>query len=288
MQLQKLLHTNPGLRLALSPILAVRQAVLRRLNQSGDDMLSRLAQSLRDDVVLSVAEFGGDFAMSPTSDLFARLATTGSYEPEIASLFRGYIDPGRDVIDIGANIGLFTVLAGTRLSTGRVLAVEPTSGAYGRLQRNIHLNNCAARVIACNVAVTETAGQVSLNAPVGREEYASMGTLTHPGALIGEVAVEVVEGVPLDVMVQRYGLSPCLIKIDVEGAEAQVLAGGRQTLIEHRPVIIAELVQEHLEQMGSSIEQVARYLTDLGYRVQDARYPASPLGTSYEVLATPT
>src|SRR3546814_7653834 len=63
-------------------------------------------------------------------------------------LFRSkYLDPSRDVIDIGANIGFFSVLAGRRLSTGRVLSVEPTDAAFARLSRNVQLNGVSDRAI---------------------------------------------------------------------------------------------------------------------------------------------
>src|SRR3546814_9977236 len=65
--------------------------------------------------------------------------------PELARLFTSLVEPHLDVIDVGANIGLFTVLAGKRLGTGRVLAAEPTDGAFSRLTANVKNNRSEER-----------------------------------------------------------------------------------------------------------------------------------------------
>src|SRR3546814_15346114 len=101
-------------------------------------MLRRPPDSTRTDTLfVSPTLFCSSFAMSPKSHLFGRLFINGEYEPELAKLFLKYLDPSRDVIDIVANIGFFSVLAGRRLSTGRVLSVEPTAAAFARLSRNV-------------------------------------------------------------------------------------------------------------------------------------------------------
>src|SRR3546814_9162768 len=97
--------------------------------------------------------------MSPKSHLFRRLFINGEYEPELAKLFLKYLDPSRDVIDIGANIGFFSVLAGRRLSTGRVLSVEPTDAAFARLSRNVQLNGVSDRAILHQGLISDTHGR---------------------------------------------------------------------------------------------------------------------------------
>src|SRR3546814_11734989 len=96
--------------------------------------------------------------MSPKSHLFRRLFINGEYEPELAKLFLKYLDPSRDVIDIGANIGFFSVLAGRRLSTGRVLSVEPTDAAFARLSMNVQLTGVSDRAIFPQGLISDTQG----------------------------------------------------------------------------------------------------------------------------------
>src|SRR3546814_7563854 len=100
------------------------------------DALARFIKHAADDIVMRVDSFQGAFAMSPKSHLFRRLFINGEYEPELAKLFLKYLDPSRDVIDIGANIGFFSVLAGRRLSPGRWLSVVPTVPAFSWFTRN--------------------------------------------------------------------------------------------------------------------------------------------------------
>src|SRR3546814_9263989 len=95
---------------------------------------------------MRVYSFQGAFAMSPKSHLFRRLFINGEYEPELAKLFLKYLDTSRDVIDIGANIGFFSVLAGRRLSTVRVLSVDPTDAAFARLSRNVPVARKSTRL----------------------------------------------------------------------------------------------------------------------------------------------
>src|SRR3546814_11552837 len=97
-------------------------------------------------------------------------------------LFRSkYLDPSRDVIDIGANIGFFSVLAGRRLSTGRVLSVEPTDAAFARLSRNVQLNGVSDRAILHQGLISDTQGTNAIHVIPGMEEYSSIGAL-HPAA----------------------------------------------------------------------------------------------------------
>src|SRR5207244_2913504 len=76
---------------------------------------------------------------------------------------------------------------------------------------------------------------------------------------------------PLDAFLDEAGASRVdLIKIDVEGAEMMVLRGAKQTLQRHRPAIIIELIEELLESMGTSSDEVSRFLAELGYaRIRD-------------------
>lgn len=234
---------------------------------------------LTDDVVLRVGEFGGDFAVAPSSHLFSRLVLNGSYEPELVELFRSHVRPKKDVIDVGANIGFFTVIAGKLLTEGRVLAIEPTPGAFARLQYNVERNGISDRTILFNGLASSQSGETSFYSVDGKEEYSSMGELRHP-SIAGEPSkLQKAQARTLDDLVEAHGLKPSVVKVDVEGGEALVFAGARRVLEHHRPVVISELSNVLLASLGSSGPEVVRTFRDFGYRVVDPMDPRAEPGT---------
>lgn len=284
-----LVRHSPTLRLAVARSLALKQRRAQRLRRSAEQALDRLAQLSRDDVTLFVPEFDARFALSPASALFRRILIEGEYEPQLVRAFRHHFDPQRDVLDIGANVGFFTVLAGQLAACGRVLAAEPSRTAAARLRHNLTLNAVAEKVILFEGLLSDRAGERTLNVIPGREEYSSMGPLVHP-SVAGEAFVqEIAAATTVDHLVERYQLEPGLIKLDVEGAEALVLAGATRTLREHRPVILSELSDALLRNMGSSGTQVVAQLQELGYRVTDLKDPTRRPGERLygDILAVP-
>lgn len=240
--------------------------------------------------MLFVPEFDGHFALSPSSALFRRVLIDGEYEPRIVAAVRQHLDPARDFLDIGANVGFFTVLAAKLLEHGRVLAVEPSSAAGARLKKNLHLNGVHGKVILFEGLVLDHDGSQTLNIIPGREEYSSVGALVHP-SVVGEAFVqETARATTLDDLVRANQLAPGLIKIDVEGAEALVFAGAINTLTTHRPVIISELSDALLSRMDSSGAQIVSCLESLDYRVIDIVNPkVRPGSRSFgDILAIPT
>jgi FkbM family methyltransferase len=229
--------------------------------------------------------FQGTFEIEPSSDLFSRLWFHGDYEPELRELMLSHIDPQRDVIDVGANIGLFSVLFAHHAP--RVLAVEPTPRAHSLLVRNLARNGFTEKVIAVPKALSATPGRLTMQTVPGREEYSTVGKLEHRAA-IGSSHDEIeVEAVTLDSLVESHGLNPGFIKIDVEGGEGSVLKGALRTLEKHRPVVLAELSESLLRSCGSSVAEVLSLFRGLGYRLTDPS-GGEPGGREYgDVLAIP-
>ncbi|MEQ1543002.1 MAG: FkbM family methyltransferase, partial [Novosphingobium sp.] len=252
-------------------------------------LAQRAATRIVGDVVLDMPEFMGKFHCSARSDLFTVTVAEGAFEPGFAALLRQHLDPQRDFVDVGANIGFYTVLAAQLLPCRRVLAIEPTAGAFTRLKANLTLNGVEGRVIAFKGAASDRAGALTIHAIEGMEEFSSLGPIIH-GAVAGQaVTTEQVPAETVDALVARHGLDPGMIKIDVEGAEGQVLAGARATLERHRPVVLSELSRALLEPMGSSPEAIIAQFRALDYQVIDAIDPALAPGlrAQGEVLCLP-
>jgi len=123
-------------------------------------------------------------------------------------------------VDVGANVGTYTILA-CAVKGARGISVEPVPATYGRLLENLSVNGLSGRVEALNLGLADkvgelrfTSGENTMNHVVTEEERAS-----------DTVRVRVVT---LDAMLN--GRCPAVLKIDVEGFEAAVLAGASATL----------------------------------------------------------
>lgn len=193
------------------------------------------------------------------------LARSGSYEPAVSATVRALLRPGATFVDVGANIGWFSLLAASVVGPeGRVIAIEPNP-------RNVSLLELAAadngyhNIQAFTVALAEGPGAVAL------ETDGSNGRVIPitgpPDRPVG--ASYVVGAEALDDVLARAGAQHVdMMKMDVEGAEPMVLRGARRTLAESRPVLVTEF---HPVALDSSPWGSARgYLAQLrehGYRL---------------------
>lgn len=121
-------------------------------------------------------------------------------------------------IDVGANIGSYTILA-SKVCGARSISVEPDPGTMLSLQRNILANSIQERVTVVEAALGENRGLARFT--VGRGTTNKMALDDDP--LSREVRVKCLDDI-------LYNLDPTFIKLDVEGFETQVLKGGRVTL----------------------------------------------------------
>lgn len=200
-----------------------------------------------------------------------RAKTLYSKEPDTIDWIHSFAE---DAIfyDVGANIGIYSLYAAHTLNRARVYAFEPESQNYATLNRNIFINQLEDKMNAYNLAISDTTklGHLYL------KEFTVGGALNNFDECLNykkEPFVprfkQAVASLTLDVLVHIYQLpSPNYLKIDVDGLEAQVIAGAKGLLKAHtlKSILIelnTELPQDmaiipHLQQLGFHLQSCYR------------------------------
>lgn len=222
-------------------------------------------------LVLRIPEFHGSFEMDFRSHILKRILATKHYEPELIEIIKDYVDPEKDVLDIGANIGLFTVLFSKIISKkNKILSIEPTPHALKFLYNNIIRNDCKDSVIIFEGVAANTSGICQLKTITGMEEYSSLGNIVHPAVKDIIPKTINVKSDTIDNLVRNFNLNPGFIKIDVEGAEYSVLKGSINTLETHKPIIVSELSELLLSSFEGNSKEILDFLKNIGYEVFNA------------------
>jgi FkbM family methyltransferase len=167
------------------------------------------------------------------------------YESEVFVVLESRLPRYDAIIEIGANVGVYTVYFATACHEGQaIFAFEPSPKAFGRMKQNLALNG-AGRVQAFNMAVSNHAGRVPFFEPAG---HLTNGSLKRDFAAffsddVATSTVEAVDGRFLAELLVSYKRP--LIKIDVEGAEADVLHGLADVIGTWRPDLVIEVLGDY-------------------------------------------
>ena len=140
-----------------------------------------------------------------------------NWEPSITNWLRQVLKPGDGFVDLGANVGYYTLLAKHLVGDGPVWAFEASPTIYGQLTRNIALNKLS--VFAHNVAIAERDGTVAIYLGDNQGEANIFGTNGYPQETL--IPARSLDSVFADQDVSKIRV----IKIDIEGAEDMALAG---------------------------------------------------------------
>lgn len=177
--------------------------------------------------------------------------------------------PGDTVLDIGANIGFFSFLAGARVGPrGRVFAFEPSLREYKRLLDGILVNRLE-NVVPVNLALSDAFGDAAFSVAqvhtginrIAPAENAPLPDGTQPSH-VGHVAMATV-----DSLFSGLSSEVRLVKIDVEGAEMRVLRGMTKLLQDHRPaVVLVEVTDSFLRSYGDDRAALLAFMSGHGYR----------------------
>lgn len=188
----------------------------------------------------------------------------GIWEPALTTWMRRRLGRGDTFVDVGANIGYYALLASKTVGpSGRVIAIEASPTIAERLSRNVQSNH-AANVRAIHAAALGERSVVRLY----RGNDSNSGETTIVEAFASGFECEV-EAYPLHELLTDEELrSARLFKIDVEGAEYQVIAG-LDSLQKVRPdaELIIEVHPGYLAQRGETLDALLELMTQAGYAI---------------------
>jgi len=182
------------------------------------------------------------------------LLLEGVWEPEETSFVQKSLKPGMVFVDLGANIGYYTVIAsGLVGSAGQVIAFEPEPRNFALLKKNIEANGCS-NVVAENKAVGASPQRTALH--LSRSNFGDHRTheaIGEPSARTEEKRLTIsVEAVSLDHYFKERPTRVDFLKMDIQGTEYDALIGMRQTLQQNPDItVLTEFWPKGLEQAGA-------------------------------------
>lgn len=209
---------------------------------------------------------GARFAVD-TQDLIQRyLYLFGVWEPHMTSWLQRRLKPGDGFVDVGANVGVFSVLAAQLVGDkGQVVAIEASPVFHHRLLQQARLNGCR-NIRAVNAAVSDRRERLTFVLASSRNMGANS-IVPYDGP--AESTFET-EALPLPELLDPAELANArVIKIDVEGAEGGVVRGLAPVLDRLRPdaEITVEVTPARMAQLGYSAQELLTTMTDAGFHV---------------------
>ena len=175
--------------------------------------------------------------LNPTEHIQQQLFWYGYYEKEVGDLLKRSVKPGDVFLDLGANIGYFSLLVANISPSAKVISFEPVAGLFQNLNDNIALNNIK-NISTINVAVGEINEEKELF--VSYPDNLGMSSFHQPENFSGKT--ERVRVVTIDDWFETSGLPGIdIIKLDIEGSELAALKGMNEVLQEQKPVLIVEI-----------------------------------------------
>jgi len=198
-----------------------------------------------------------------------------SWNPAEYDAFRRAVAPGAVALDVGANVGAYSVLLGQWVGpTGRVFAFEPEPSAFQGLSRHVAMNGLDVIVHPIPVALSDHEGMARLvvSATAGEARIGGVvraGRPDPPGTTTRVTTI--------DRFCAERGIVPSFLKIDVEGLELAVLRGARDTIRRRRNLhIFVEMHPSIWPMLGVTREDILAEIDRLGLVVESLIDGATP------------
>ena len=247
-------------RAALFPVFSLLVLILRVRAAFGRSSLEVVAATLD----------GMRFRCRPPDLIQMYIWLFGIWEPELSAFIAARLAPGDCFLDVGANIGYFSVLAARRVGDrGAVIAVEPSPIVFPLLEESARLNDVGAGVRLVNAAAGSEVGSI----PIYSGPSHNIG-LTTTVAERGFELEGVVPSLPLDAILRPEEKAALrMIKIDVEGREPEVLRGMRGLIGDSREdlEIVIELSPNWWSDPTLTVPNVIQPFVDAGFNIYEIR-----------------
>lgn len=208
-------------------------------------------------------KFPEDFYMllTPSEHIQQQLFWYGYYEKPLGDLIKRILQPGDVFLDIGANIGYFSLLAANNEPTSKIISFEPVKNLFQKLEENISVNNIK-NITALNVAIGDIDEERELF--ISAADNLGMSSFHQPENYSGKK--EKVKVISIDSWFKTARLSRVdLIKLDIEGSELAALKGMQKILQNFKPLIIAEINPETLRLFNLTPADIYGYLNKLNF-----------------------
>lgn len=186
----------------------------------------------------------------------------GSYETDETRFLKAVFRDGDVFLDIGANLGWYSLVLGRNCPGSRIFAFEPIPSTVAALEKNIRLNALQNVEPICMGMFNKEDELSFLYAP----DVSGATSLKVTGQTRGRTSIQSVtcRTTTLDSFCAGRDIVPTLLKIDVEGAELMVVQGGGETL-QHTPIILMELLRKWSREFGYHPNDVFALLAQYGY-----------------------
>lgn len=202
---------------------------------------------------------------NPNSYIGSHIWYRGIFEETIVSAITSNLKNGMTFIDIGANIGLHTIVAASKVGNkGKVIAIEPQQSCIKLLKENVALNKLNnVTVIDHALGSTKTEGKI-FHVNDNNDAQATL----RATCAADQSKYETIQIRTLDSLMQELGINHAdVVKVDIEGSEVQMLKGGESFFNKTKPeIIIMECIDEHLCRFGNSSTEILSWFKNKGYK----------------------
>lgn len=198
----------------------------------------------------------------------------GYHEQDVEKFITGFLQHGDVVLDVGAQIGMFTAIASQLIGPdGRLLAFEPDEKNHRDLQ-STRSRNRLDNVTIVNAGLSDAVGEATFHRPDGAWGSFMDGGAGGDGASItrdffknSTIKTFTIQTQTIDHVVEERGLERLdLIKIDVDGPEVTILRGASRTLATLKPAVMVEASRFYKEH-GTSVDELFGILKEHGYQI---------------------
>ncbi|PTX60905.1 FkbM family methyltransferase [Kordia periserrulae] len=212
-----------------------------------------------------------------TSYISRELFWDGAMNFEYTPVFVGLIQKVAVFLDIGANIGYYSILGSTVNSHLTTYAFEPALGARTYLDENVKINHFSNRIFVESYALMDHPGEIDFF-EIRNKKYPAIYNLSgehNIGTKTYKLSNKIrVEATTLDAYFSNHDINALdIIKLDTEGAEGLILKGAKTVIERYQPIIICEVLFDRIEKELEKIMRQHEYVfyahTDEGLRLID-------------------